>query len=94
VGLLPFPFFLVLALLVGWAIWDRWLATAATILIGGLLLFALGTENNLRTWIVLGFSFALALFLTQVGIAARDAFERRRPEWTRLRRKSRPTDSR
>jgi hypothetical protein len=96
VGLLPFPFLLVLGLLLGWAIWDRWLATAATILLCALLLLPFAAASSLgsptrdaRTWAILGFSFALALFLTQVGIAARDAFERRRPEWTRLRRKSR-----
>ncbi len=96
VGLLPFPFLLVLGFLLGWAIWDRWLATAATILLCALLLLPFAAASSLgsptrdaRTWAILGFSFALALFLTQVGIAARDAFERRRPEWTRLRSKSR-----
>ena len=90
VSIFPFPFFLVLAFLLGWAIWDRWLSTAATIVLSGLLLFAVGTENDARAWALLGFNFALALVLTQVGITTRDGLERRRPEWTRLRRKRPP----
>ncbi len=91
VSILPFPFFLVLAFLFGWAIWDRWLSTAATIVLFGLLLFAVGTENDARAWALLGFNFALELpprsGLTSAGPAFRnDARGRRRLILVRLAR--------
>jgi hypothetical protein len=74
----------VLGFVFGWALWDRWLAQAATIFVWGLFLLPFaamasifgGTVGNAGYWLsVLGL-FVLSLLLTELGIRLRDVFQR------------------
>jgi hypothetical protein len=79
-----FPIFpCVLGLLLGWAIWDRWLAQIATILAWALFLLPFAAMASLgdptrdvRTLLLLAASFGLSIVLTEIGIRIRDRFER------------------
>lgn len=80
-----FPVFpCLLGLGFGWAIWDRWLAQIATLLVWALFLFPfavaamLGARWDIRASGWLAASFVTSLVMTEVGIRVRDAFERHR----------------
>jgi hypothetical protein len=80
-----FPVFpCLLALGFGWAIWDRWLAQTATLLVWALFLFpfavaaSLGARWELEKSGGMAASFVVSLALTEVGIRLRDRFERYR----------------
>jgi len=71
-----------LGLCLGWAVWDRWLAQAATLLVWGLFLlpFAAGpsigggpTRSARFSLPTIGL-FLLSLLLTELGIRLRDRF--------------------
>jgi peptidoglycan/LPS O-acetylase OafA/YrhL len=71
-----------LGLFFGWAIWDRWLAQTATILVWGLFLLPFaavssiggGPPGDKRYWFLFVSLFALSLLLTELGIRLRDRF--------------------
>jgi len=72
-----------LALLLGWAIWNRWLAAAATILVWSIFLLpvaVVGSLGNpmkdLSIWAIWGASFGFSVALTELGVTLRDVFER------------------
>ena len=73
-----------LGFVLGWAIWERWLAQTATIFVWALFLLpfaataSLGGEKigNRSYWLGLAGLFALSLLLTELGIRSRDAFQR------------------
>ena len=68
----------------GWALWDRWLAQTATLLVWALFLLpfagagAMGPQWELLPVALAGASFVTSLVLAEIGIRVRDAFERRR----------------
>ncbi len=70
------------ALLLGWTIWNRWLAAAATILMWAIFLLPFAVGSSLGSpmkdpliWAIWGVSFGLSIFLTELGVTLRDVFE-------------------
>jgi len=79
---LPLP--CILAFVLGWLIWDRWLAQAATILIWAVFLlpFAVltttfgGSIRSMSFWMSFAGLFPLSLVLTELGLRGRDRYQR------------------
>ena len=80
-----FPVFpCLLGFLLGWAIWDRWRAQIATILVCGFFLAPLAAAASLRnptrdvrTLLLAAASYGTSIVLTEVGVQLRDRFELR-----------------
>jgi hypothetical protein len=68
----------------GWLVWDRWLAQAATILIWGVFLLpfmVLATTfgspvRDAGFWLPVGGLFVISVLLTELGLRGRDGYQR------------------
>jgi hypothetical protein len=73
-----------LGLFLGWVIWHRWIAQAATILVWGLFLLPFAADSaiggggvrDMGFWLSFAGLFALSLSLAEVGMRLRDRYSK------------------